>query len=340
MSPSVRFLNAAAAARQLGVSTKTLRLYEQHGLIAPGRTVKGWRLYGPDDLARAGDVVALRALGLGLAQIAEVFAGDPQAMEAVLASHQAVLESRIGDLAGALARVRELRAGGSLQRLDAPRAMGANANLRIALDLPWPWGGERFELNEIRPLTYIIGPLGSGKTRLIQRLAEALPGAVFLPLDRIERGAVRGLTGRDTDPVLRSNIARALAGLVEHGAVASDPLIALIAALEAQGDAILVIDMVEQGLDAASQRAVSAYLRGRASDAPPVVVTTRSSAMLDLAAVGAREAIIFCPANHAPPVWVVPRPGAPGYEAVASCLAPPDVRARTEGMIAVIPRVA
>jgi hypothetical protein len=46
------------------------------------------------------------------------------------------------------------------------------------------------------------------------------------------------------------------------------------------------------------------------------------------------EAIIFCPANHSPPMRVAPYPGAPGYEAVASCLASPEVRARTEGVIA------
>src|SRR3546814_3238688 len=42
----------------------------------------------------------------------------------------------------------------------------------VAFDLPWPWGGERFELSDIRPLTYIIGPLGSGKTRLAHALAD------------------------------------------------------------------------------------------------------------------------------------------------------------------------
>jgi hypothetical protein len=61
---------------------------------------------------------------------------------------------------------------------------------------------------------------------------------------------------------------------------------------------------------------------------------TRSSAMLDLAAVGADEAIILCPANHSPPSFVAPYPGSPGYEAVATCLATPDVRARTQGVIA------
>jgi len=38
---------------RLGVSAKALRLYEQRGLIAPLRTAAGWRVYGPDEMARA-----------------------------------------------------------------------------------------------------------------------------------------------------------------------------------------------------------------------------------------------------------------------------------------------
>jgi len=56
--------------------------------------------------------------------------------------------------------------------------------------------------------------------------------------------------------------------------------------------------------------------------------------------MGPDEAIIFCPANHSPPIGVAPYPGAAGYEAVATCLASPDVRARTEGVIAWRPEVA
>jgi hypothetical protein len=37
------------------------------------------------------------------------------------------------------------------------------------------------------------------------------------------------------------------------------------------------------------------------------------------------------------PSRVAPYPGAPGYEAVATCLASPEVRARTAGVIAMRP---
>ncbi|HEY9348253.1 MAG TPA: MerR family transcriptional regulator, partial [Inquilinus sp.] len=60
---TTRFLNASEAARRLGVSTKALRLYEQRGLLAPVRSAAGWRAYGPDEMGRAGEIAALRALG-------------------------------------------------------------------------------------------------------------------------------------------------------------------------------------------------------------------------------------------------------------------------------------
>jgi hypothetical protein len=63
-------------------------------------------------------------------------------------------------------------------------------------------------------------------------------------------------------------------------------------------------------------------------------------AILDLDSVSAGEAIILCPANHSPPMRVLPYSGSPGYEAVATCLAAPDVRARTEGVIALRPELA
>jgi DNA-binding transcriptional MerR regulator len=338
VSASAQFLNPSAAARRLGVSAKALRLYEQHGLITPGRTAAGWRAYGPDEMASAAEIVTLRALGLSLSQIARVLGDDPQGLESALAAHQATLEVRIRQLAGAVEKVRDIRAGltqgksptaGELVRLLRPAA-----EFSVAFDLPWPWGGERFELNDVRPLNYIIGPLGSGKTRLAKRLAETLPNAVLLGLDRLEHGGAAARAQLDADPALKSKVDQTLAWLVEDGAAASEALIALVVGLETEGAAIVVVDMVEQGLDQAAQQAVIAHLRRRGSGARPLFLMTRSCAILDLPAVGTDEAIIFCPANHSPPINVAPYPGAPGYEAVATCLASPEVRARTEGVIA------
>jgi DNA-binding transcriptional MerR regulator len=344
VSSSAQFLNPSKAARQLGVSAKALRLYEQHGLITPRRTAAGWRAYGPEEMTRAAEIVSLRALGLSLSHMARVLGDSPQGLELALAAHQATLEGRIGQLAGALERVRDIRAGlaqgKSLTVGERLHPVRPRTELNVAFDLPWPWGGERFELSGVKSLNYIIGPLGSGKTRLAKRLAEALPNAVFLGLDRLESGGAAARAQLDVDPTLKSRVDRTMDWLIENGAAVSDALIALLAGLESEGADVVVVDMVEQGLDQASQEALIAYLRHRGPAARPLFLLTRSCAILDLAAVGPDETIIFCPANHSPPMIVAPYPGAPGFEAVATCLAPPHVRARTEGVIAWRPQVA
>lgn len=283
-------MNASEAAERLGISIKALRVYERRGLLAPSRTAAGYRVYGSDEMARAERIVSLRSLGLSLSQIARVLGADPITADLTLAAHEHAIEQEIGRLVSTLDKVRTLRS-------DRARGNELQAAVRtVAFDLPWPWAGERFELTDIRPITYIVGPLGSGKTRFAQRLAEVIPGATFLRLER-------------TEPVLAS--------------------------LEASGPTALVVDMVEQGLDRAAQESLIAHLRERAQvDKRPLFLMTRSSSILNLAAVGPDEAILLCPANHSPPIRVAPFPGAPGYEAVATCLASPEVRARTADVIA------
>jgi DNA-binding transcriptional MerR regulator len=339
VSAPIRYLNAAEAALRLGVSAKALRLYEARGLIRPLRTAAGWRAYGPAEMARAGEIAALRALGLSLAETARVLGGDPAGLAGALADHQAALEGRLAEVAQALDRVRGLRAG--LAQGQAPAAadlaglVSPAPGLAVGLDLPWPWGGERFEIAAVAPLTWITGPLGSGKTRLALALAAALPGGAFIGLDRAADPAALA-----ADPALKARVDKALAWLAGDGAEITPPLVALVTALEAEGPAALVVDLVEEGLDEAAQLALAAHLRRRGPAARPLMLMTRSCAMLDLAAVGPGEALILCPANHAPPRLVAPFPGAPGYEALASCLASPDVRARTAGVVALRPEVA
>jgi len=335
MTAANRYFSPSEAARRLGVSAKALRLDEQRGLVAPLRSEAGWRVYGPEEMARAGEIAALRGLGFSLAQVARVLKGDPAGLEAALAAHHAGLEGRLRALVATMDRVRGLRedlARGRTPTLgDLADLAGPARGPGVAFDLPWPWGGERFELRDIPALTWIVGPLGSGKTRLARTIAETLPGAAFLGLDR---------KAAFTDPAHRARVDQTLAWLIEDVAVESEALTALLAGLEGEGPAALVVDLIEQGLDQPTQEALAAHLRRRGPAGRPIVMLTRSSSILDLTAVGPEEAILLCPANHSPPVRVAPYPGAPGYEALASCLATPTVRSRTEGIVAMRPPAA
>src|SRR5262249_16960984 len=113
-----------------------------------------------------------------------------------------------------------------------------------------------------------------------------------------------GATARarlDADPALRSRVDQILAWLIVEGAAMSGALVILLAGLELKGPAILVIDMVEQGLDKPTQEGVMAHMRRQSPGAGALFIRTRSSAILGLSAVGTDEAIFLCPANHSRP---------------------------------------
>jgi MerR family transcriptional regulator, thiopeptide resistance regulator len=104
-----RHLSPAEAARRLGVSIKALRLYEARGFVKPLRTASDWRTYGPDQIARLHQVLALKRLGLPLARIGELLAGSASTLASVLALQEQVLAEEGARVERALALVRAAR---------------------------------------------------------------------------------------------------------------------------------------------------------------------------------------------------------------------------------------
>ena len=78
---SQQTLTAAECAARTGLTTRALRLYEEHALIAPRRTASGWRQYGPQELVRLNAITLLKAAGLSLAQIASITRSSPQDLD-------------------------------------------------------------------------------------------------------------------------------------------------------------------------------------------------------------------------------------------------------------------
>ncbi|MEV2225687.1 MerR family transcriptional regulator [Nocardia vinacea] len=82
-------------ATEAGLTVRTLHHYDRIGLVRPaGRTNTGHRLYTKADVQRLYQVLALRQLGLGLDQIANVLAGTV-AMARVLAAHRDCLAAQV-----------------------------------------------------------------------------------------------------------------------------------------------------------------------------------------------------------------------------------------------------
>jgi DNA-binding transcriptional MerR regulator len=139
-------LSPTETATRLGVSIKALRLYESRGLLKPLRSEAGWRIYGPDQVARLHQILALKRLGLPLARIATILAGAG-ALEPVLELQERVLAREGERLARALELVRaaraKLRSGQSLSvddlaTLTTETAMTGKATLEDMRDVLEP----------------------------------------------------------------------------------------------------------------------------------------------------------------------------------------------------------
>ena len=102
-------MSIGVACEQTGLSARTIRYYEELGLL-PGvrRRAGGRRVYGPDEVERLRFIQRLKALGLSLAEVKELNAvyaigGSTQAMlerlDEQLGRHLSGLDARISELA-------------------------------------------------------------------------------------------------------------------------------------------------------------------------------------------------------------------------------------------------
>ncbi|CAB3666203.1 MerR family transcriptional regulator [Paraburkholderia rhynchosiae] len=69
---SPALLTVRDAAERLGVTPRTLKYYEERGLVSPTRSEGRYRLYNDEDLQRFGRILRLRSLGFSLHGITEM----------------------------------------------------------------------------------------------------------------------------------------------------------------------------------------------------------------------------------------------------------------------------
>jgi DNA-binding transcriptional MerR regulator len=106
-------LDIAVVARLTGLTARAFRFYEARGLVRPLRTASGRRYYGPDELERLHQVVAMKRAGLTLAQIQRMNAGRQIDLRGVVAAQIELLEEREREIGTARALLKSI-----LSRID------------------------------------------------------------------------------------------------------------------------------------------------------------------------------------------------------------------------------
>ena len=125
MNPAPATLTVRDAAARLGVTPRTLKYYEELGIVVPVRSESRYRLYEEADLDRLARVLRLRSLGFSLAAITAMLqqpfeapadGGRPRLSEASLKSLRDTLAAQLDGIAARVAQVRkELKDAAALQ---------------------------------------------------------------------------------------------------------------------------------------------------------------------------------------------------------------------------------
>lgn len=113
------------AADRLGVTPRTLKYYEELGLVVPGRSEGRYRLYEPADLEKLARVLRMRSLGFSLTAItamlqqpfeAPVDGGRPRLSSQSLKTLKTTLTTQLETLDNRVAQVkRELKEAAAMQ---------------------------------------------------------------------------------------------------------------------------------------------------------------------------------------------------------------------------------
>jgi MerR family transcriptional regulator, thiopeptide resistance regulator len=91
-------LDIRDVARRTGLTSRALRFYEARGLLKPLRTYSGRRLYGPGELERIQQILALKRAGLSLAQIGKLTARGALDLSAIVNAQLELIEQRKAEL--------------------------------------------------------------------------------------------------------------------------------------------------------------------------------------------------------------------------------------------------
>jgi Cu(I)-responsive transcriptional regulator len=107
-------MNISEIARAAGLPVKTVRYYEDIGLVRAGRTANGYRAYRPRDLHRLAFVGRARSLGFSieecraLLQLYDDPARTSADVKALAEAHLAQIDAKLAELAAMRATLSDL----------------------------------------------------------------------------------------------------------------------------------------------------------------------------------------------------------------------------------------
>lgn len=144
-------------ARLAGVSERTLRYYDQLGLLPPASaTEAGYRLYSESDLARLQRILFLRELDFPLKEIAPMLTAEERDRRLAVERHRELLTLKVRRLQGLIDLCERVLKGEdemSLQEFD-PSAVEKQRN-QYAQEARERWGGtEAYRESERRTAAY------------------------------------------------------------------------------------------------------------------------------------------------------------------------------------------
>lgn len=107
-------MNVGTAARRTGLPAKTIRYYEEIGLISPGRAGNGYRDYTGDDIHRLAFLRRARNLGFSIEDCRQLMAlyrdrsRASQDVRAIASAHVAAIEEKVRELQSMRATLQKL----------------------------------------------------------------------------------------------------------------------------------------------------------------------------------------------------------------------------------------
>ncbi len=151
-------LSIGEAADRLGVSVRTLRWYDEIGLVKPAQVGEnGYRYYDSPALALLQQVLFYRELGLPLKEIGSLLQAPDAARRKALLAHRQLLELKRQQLDGLLRLVDDTLGGTTMTKPKVTQADIDAAKTQYAREAKERWGHtEAWRESQNHPLTVSV----------------------------------------------------------------------------------------------------------------------------------------------------------------------------------------